>query len=144
MPGRKYDRYCFCPLTYVSAFGFVGFIWFIFISIFEGSIEPIKGSLRIFQMSCAFCSNCGAQEITEGQGPHLSPRECHYWPETTLSRSLEKFPERSCGSAVSQRMSASVLVVTVHCSNHQSMVQLAVKASPCAAAGSGGTTSQMM
>eukprot|EP00434_Breviolum_minutum_P014122 symbB.v1.2.012452.t2/scaffold860.1/size157271/21 len=23
------------------------------------------------------------QEITEGQGPHLSPRECHYWPETT-------------------------------------------------------------
>lgn len=26
------------------------------------------------------------QEITEGQGPHLSPRECHYWPETTLSQ----------------------------------------------------------
>eukprot|EP00435_Cladocopium_sp_Y103_P037198 s2156_g9.t2 len=25
-------------------------------------------------------------EITEGQGPHLSPRECHYWPETTLSQ----------------------------------------------------------
>lgn len=27
-----------------------------------------------------------SQEITEGQGPHLSPRECHYWPETTARR----------------------------------------------------------